>query len=448
MALLKLTADLAAQEQDMFFTYDELIAEVCVGLNSLLIWHGVVPIQGVTGSGGTLDLVDQADDTPLDGMDDTSDMCERAILLRHNAKIAVIKALIEQRVARANRAHKQDTKVTKVGQIVDLYRRPATKDFPGWKGPGVVLEFDGTDGPAIVRWQGRPWLMALRHLRPDEAYCPTAAAGYAASTYVAASATLVGETSLAIDHMIGQLMRLQDKVDGATPGKLQSYGRVYDTRRNQLLRFGTRVPRLPAVAGPSEAMLLVWKRTARMDYIVQTVNTTDSIPLRDVLVGTGWSVTDVSVLMFVRYLDDDDNNRDGADHNDDPAMPDAPMCDPAVDDHHHDDDDVSMTAAGSVSAPPSTIDHDESNIEMPQLEKSTTTYDSDLPPEPEWNDDADLSQAIAASLKQQGDDDQHDSAASSSNHGPVLPLAAVDEISGTGEDTTLLTEPYDDELTR
>ena len=212
-----------------------------------------------------------------------------------------------------------------------------------------------------------------------------------------------------------------------------------------LLRFGTRVPRLPAVAGPSEAMLLVWKCTARMDYVVQAVTTTDSIPLRDVLVGTGWSVTDVSVLMFVRYLNDDDNNRDGDDHNGDPAMPDAPMCDPAVDDHHH-DDDVSMTAAGSVSAPPSTIDHDESNIEMPQLEKSTTTYDSDFPPEPEWNDDADLSQAIAASLKQQGDDDQHDPAASSSNHGPVLPLAA-DEPSGTDEDTTLSTEPYDDELT-
>jgi len=240
MALLKLTADLAAQEQDMFFTYDELIAEVCVGLNSLLIWHGVVPIQGVTGSGGTLDLVDQADDTPLDGMDDTSDMCERAILLRHNAKIAVIKALIEQRVARANRAHKQDTKVTKVGQIVDLYRRPATKDFPGWKGPGVVLELNDTDGTAIVRWQGRPWLMAPRRLRPHEGYCPTTAAGYAASTYLACSATSTEEASPAIDHMVEQLMRLQDKVDGATPGKLQSYGRVYDTRRNRWTTVATK----------------------------------------------------------------------------------------------------------------------------------------------------------------------------------------------------------------
>ena len=217
----------------MFFTYDELIAEVCVGLNSLQIWNGVVPIQGVTGSGGTLDLVDQADNTPLDGTDDTSDMCERAILLRHTAKIAVIKALIEQRVARANRAHKQDTKVTKVGQIVYLYRGPPTKDFPGWKGPGVVLELNDTDGTAIVRWQGRPWLMALRHLRPHEGYCPTTAAGYAASTYLACSATSAEEASPAIDHMVEQLMRLQDKADGATPGKLQSYGRVYDTRRNR-----------------------------------------------------------------------------------------------------------------------------------------------------------------------------------------------------------------------
>ena len=100
---------------------------------------------------------------------------------------------------------------------------------------------------------------------------------------------------------------------------------VFDGFHADLLRFGTRVPRLPAVAGPSEAMLLVWERTARMDYIAQTANTTDSIRLRDVLVGTGWSVTDVSALMFVRYLNDDDNNRDGDDHNDDPAMPDAPM---------------------------------------------------------------------------------------------------------------------------
>ena len=450
-SLLKLDADLRNQECDMFFTYDELVAEVCVGLNSLLIWHGVVPVQGVTGSCGTLDLVDQADTTPLDSVhpDGTTDLCERAILLRHNAKIAVLRALIEQRVARANRAHKQMSEI-QPGMTVDLYRRPSTKDFPGWKGPGTVLEVNSKDGTAIIKWQGRPWLMALRHVRPHEGFCPTEATGYARSTWLADAHThnthtTTNTTDSGLNDVVRRLMELMDIADGTTPGRLQSYGRLYDEKRSRwtlvatkpslaklvrttgrfvaigilgglhfdLLRFGTQIPRLPAVVGPAESTLLVWCRTARMNYIIQTVNAAHSVPIRDVLVDSGWSIADASVIQFVRYThdDNDDDALDGGDNNKDFDMNNN---DDDSNRRRNNDYDTDMSAVLAPSLP---------DLDMSELEKSTTTYDTDVP-EVTWDDDMDLCRAIEKSLK--GDDDEHDPMASSSNQPnpePVLPIA-------------------------
>ena len=42
-----------------------------------------------------------------------------------------------------------------VGDLVEIYRKPPTKDRPGWIGPANVVDIsDMTSGIVTVRWQG------------------------------------------------------------------------------------------------------------------------------------------------------------------------------------------------------------------------------------------------------------------------------------------------------
>ena len=88
------------------------------------------------------------------------------VLVRHHARIATLRATAEYRIARASHARNTPTEIKQVGEMVDMYRRPTAKDLPGWRGPCLVMDLDIAGGVATVKWQGRPWLVSLRHIRP------------------------------------------------------------------------------------------------------------------------------------------------------------------------------------------------------------------------------------------------------------------------------------------
>ena len=54
----------------------------------------------------------------------------------------------------------------KIGDEVDFYRSPATKDIPGWQGPATVVDISGiTRGVFSLRWNSRTMEVQTQRVR-------------------------------------------------------------------------------------------------------------------------------------------------------------------------------------------------------------------------------------------------------------------------------------------
>ena len=90
---------------------------------------------------------------------------ETAMRLRQIALNAVQQAIQEDRLARAShtRPHQLDLSQLVPGTTtVDLHRDGT------WRGPAVLLEVDQSEGTAIIKYQGKPYLVSLRFIRPSQ----------------------------------------------------------------------------------------------------------------------------------------------------------------------------------------------------------------------------------------------------------------------------------------
>lgn len=90
---------------------------------------------------------------------------ETALRLRQIALTAIQQSLAEDRLTRAtlHRSHRVDTTELVPGtSTVEIYRDAA------WRGPATLLEADQEEGTAIVKHQGKPYLMPLRFVRPSK----------------------------------------------------------------------------------------------------------------------------------------------------------------------------------------------------------------------------------------------------------------------------------------
>ena len=62
------------------------------------------------------------------------------------------------------------TRPTNVGEMVagtseiEFYRE--VQGDPGWRGPALLLRLDQDEGVAVIQYQGKPYLVSLRHIRP------------------------------------------------------------------------------------------------------------------------------------------------------------------------------------------------------------------------------------------------------------------------------------------
>ena len=258
IAMVKIRAE--AEENDIALTGEELIAEACAAHNCLLTYKGCTPVAGVLGINGTIDLFDMASTSPdAFGSPDPGDIAEKAVRLRHWAKIAMLRSVVEYRIARAQHTRPQQVNLAEitVGSYVDMYRRPAAKDLPGWRGPCRVLETNRDTGTAVVMWQGRPWLISLRHVRKHQgfihamAYYATSCASATTwrSVYLTVDEniadTVINETDKKFDdhhhRAIISLMKMMDMTDGSDPRRVYVFGNIWDEKRNRYV-FVTNVP--------------------------------------------------------------------------------------------------------------------------------------------------------------------------------------------------------------
>eukprot|EP00435_Cladocopium_sp_Y103_P054461 s380_g17.t1 len=92
---------------------------------------------------------------------------------------------------------------------VEFYRE--VKDDIGWRGPALLLRLDADEGVAVIQYQGKPYLVALRHIRPFRGIYH------------------VSVQQPEVDEMLYRVMRY---VESLTDYKIYLYGWVRD-RKNQ-----------------------------------------------------------------------------------------------------------------------------------------------------------------------------------------------------------------------
>ena len=95
---------------------------------------------------------------------------ERALRIRQVSLSMVQAAIAEDRVARANRSRPHQLKLDELipgTTLVDYYRE--VQGDVGWRGPAELLKLNRHEGNAILSYQGRPYLVSLRHIRPHQA---------------------------------------------------------------------------------------------------------------------------------------------------------------------------------------------------------------------------------------------------------------------------------------
>ncbi|OLQ01786.1 hypothetical protein AK812_SmicGene15471 [Symbiodinium microadriaticum] len=170
LTMAKLEAEM--DRQGIKMTVHELARESAVAHNQTLNYGGATPSMAVYGAlprplyqednteiaavAGAL----QTDITPF----------ERALRIRQMALSMVQQAVAEDRTARANRTrpHQLEAGALVPGvSRVDIYRE--VQGDVGWRGPAELLKLDRDEGTATVSYQGRPYLMGLRHIRPHVA---------------------------------------------------------------------------------------------------------------------------------------------------------------------------------------------------------------------------------------------------------------------------------------
>ena len=170
ITMLKLEAEL--DRQGIAITVNDLAKESAMSHNLSLNYGGATPSMCVFGviprpfyqddSSGVTAVVGalQTDVTPF----------ERAIRIRQMALSMVQRAVAEDRIARANRTRTQQLQI---GEMmpgvtrVDFHRE--TQGDIGWRGPAELLKINKEEGTAILSYQGRPYLVSLRHIRPHQA---------------------------------------------------------------------------------------------------------------------------------------------------------------------------------------------------------------------------------------------------------------------------------------
>ena len=175
VALTELTMRKLASElnrQGLVAEVDELAREAAMAQNLSLNFGGVTPAMAVFGTLPRPFFDVASDNVMVDAGALQTDLSqfERALRIRQTSMSCIQQAIAEDRVSRANRTrtHQLDMSTMVPGTTqVDIFREVAGD--VGWRGPAELLKIDSSEGNAIVQYQGRPYLVGLRHLRLHEA---------------------------------------------------------------------------------------------------------------------------------------------------------------------------------------------------------------------------------------------------------------------------------------
>lgn len=167
LTMLKLRAEL--QRQGLDPQPDELGREAAMAHNITLNYKGVTPSMAVFGilPRGFYDIESDGVTSVTGSKDSDVTVFERAMRIRQTALAQAQQAVIEDRIARASRTRPHQLDLTSLvagTSEIEFYRE--VKGDVGWRGPALLLRLDADEGVAVIQYQGKPYLVALRHIRP------------------------------------------------------------------------------------------------------------------------------------------------------------------------------------------------------------------------------------------------------------------------------------------
>ena len=169
--LVKLTMAKAQAEAGRWgieISGEELAAEASMAQNITLSIGGYTPVTMVYGVLPRGFLDPEADPVIGDeNIEVAESVFERSLRLRQIALQASQAAILESRISRANRSRPSRLPLEQMlpgTTKVEIYRDDSGGQ--GWRGPATILKVNEHAGTAIVEFQGRPYLIGLRHIRP------------------------------------------------------------------------------------------------------------------------------------------------------------------------------------------------------------------------------------------------------------------------------------------
>ncbi|CAL1138133.1 unnamed protein product [Cladocopium goreaui] len=167
LSMYKLKAELS--RQGLVHEPQDLCRECAMAHNITLNYKGVTPSMAVYGilPRGFYEI-DSAGILTSSGSTETDvTPFEKAIRIRQTALAQTQQAIIEDRVARASRTRPHQLALDELipGTSEIEFCREVQGD-PGWRGPALLLRLDADEGTAVIQYQGKPYLVALRHIRP------------------------------------------------------------------------------------------------------------------------------------------------------------------------------------------------------------------------------------------------------------------------------------------
>ena len=152
---------------------EDAAAECQYAVNSLMQYRGSSPYSCLFGQEPS-PIFEEASDFLSSNVDDCLGFYEHH-QVRAKAVQVFHEALLQQRLERAldARARTDYQGSYRIGQWVDIYRKPKQKSLTGWRGPAVVLAHL-SEGFLTVRWQSMCLDVPVNHIRPHMVFSPHA----------------------------------------------------------------------------------------------------------------------------------------------------------------------------------------------------------------------------------------------------------------------------------
>ena len=149
-------------------------------------------------------------------MEASPDTFEANVRTRIKSKQNVLRTIVEERIATANRTRPRQLDLSKVnvGDKGDLYRTPDHKGQEGWRGPCDLLHLKPSG--AIVMWNGYPYIVPLRRIRLHQKI-----SAFHADIAVTSTSSFPATTLLLEDHQ-----DMLDIIEGSIPFKVYICGQI------------------------------------------------------------------------------------------------------------------------------------------------------------------------------------------------------------------------------